>query len=439
MKFFGKNKSEYSESAILAITDADRAWIDESVAILMQVPEILFPAQVEFNARFFPQTHEREKFDSNVFINDLQNMYSPRRFDISVDIFKDESKINIIPHATSTFGMEFYTEHIELDKVYRIHVSERAFENEFRLRAILCQEYIRILLGFSIEAAAEEQTYSDNLFIRVAMVIYGLGLFINETQNIIDTRVQAWVKTTHYYEQLIPAEWLAYTLGIFAYLTNDTEVKWLPHFNREIQIEFSRVMKFLSNSWPAEIPMVQASSDPKIWNKIEEAALLSSQGKRDKAISILVQLIPQIQDKYTKGLAYNNLGYDRFSSGDIAGSIPDFLEAIKFDPANAYAYDNVGFSYILMGELEKGNEYIEQAMNTEGNDMAYSFRNMAVYHQRLGDLTTSLEYFKKAYAKKSRVDYLHYFYGKFLIEYGEAELGKKYLRKEGEIPSFEME
>jgi len=60
MKFFGKNKSEYSESAILAITDADRAWIDESVAILMQVPEILFPGQVEFNARLFPQTHERE-------------------------------------------------------------------------------------------------------------------------------------------------------------------------------------------------------------------------------------------------------------------------------------------------------------------------------------------------------------------------------------------
>jgi len=430
MKFFKKQKSEDSESEILAITDADRAWIDESIAILLQSCEKLSPGQIEFDARFFPKTHSFKNFDSNAFIKELQSMYSLGQYEISVISFQDESSANIIPVALSSLGEEVYTEHVEPGEVYIIHISERVFKNEFRLRAILCQEYIRIHLGFSLEERPEEFAYSDDLFIRISMVFYGLGLFLNDGQGLVDVRYQAGIQSTNRYEQLVPFEWLAYTLGLFAYLTNDTEVKWLPHFKREVQNEFDRVMKFLSNSWPTEIPMVQVDSDPKIRNRIDEAADLYSAGKYDEAISMLEALIPKLNDDYTKGFVRNSLGYYKIVKGDIKGSIPDFIEAIDYNPKDAYAFDNVGFSYILLGELEKGNEYIELAMNTEGNDMAYSLRNKAVYFQRLGDLTTALEYFKKAYAQKSPVDYLHYFYGKFLIEYGELELGKKYLKKE---------
>ena len=80
-------------------------------------------------------------------------------------------------------------------------------------------------------------------------------------------------------------------------------------------------------------------------------------------------------------------------------------------------------------------------MKTENNNIAYTYRNFALYYQAKGEVTKAEDYFKKSFESKTdSVDLLEYHYSDFLITNGETEKGLEFLKKaveKGEPESIE--
>lgn len=97
-----------------------------------------------------------------------------------------------------------------------------------------------------------------------------------------------------------------------------------------------------------------------------------------------------------KADAYNNLGYYSIRIKNYEQSVSYFKNSIQIIPDYGYAYDNLGYALIQLGELEDGKEWLDKAMETENNDVAYTYRNLALYYQAKGDINKAEEYFKKS-------------------------------------------
>ncbi|MEL7342787.1 MAG: hypothetical protein AAGM67_20040, partial [Bacteroidota bacterium] len=81
-------------------------------------------------------------------------------------------------------------------------------------------------------------------------------------------------------------------------------------------------------------------------------------------------------------------------------------------------------SYLHLGELEKAKQQIDRASQIDGNDMHYTFRNLALYHEAKGDDQSAEKYFRKALAMNRDMGWVHH-YGEFLWRLGRKELAKR--------------
>ncbi|MES1214997.1 MAG: hypothetical protein ABUT20_05740, partial [Bacteroidota bacterium] len=77
---------------------------------------------------------------------------------------------------------------------------------------------------------------------------------------------------------------------------------------------------------------------------------------------------------------------------------------------------------------ETGKHYLSIALQTAKNNAAYSYRNMAVYHQKRGEAEKARVFFLKAFENITiPVDWLEYLYARFLFEQGETGEALVYL------------
>jgi tetratricopeptide (TPR) repeat protein len=131
-----------------------------------------------------------------------------------------------------------------------------------------------------------------------------------------------------------------------------------------------------------------------------------------------------------KADVYNNLGYYNIRLKNYEESVSYFKSSIKIIPDYGYANDNLGYALIQLGKLEEGKEFLEKALKTENNDIAYNYRNYALYYQAKGELNKTEYYFKKSFEFiTDPVDLLEYHYADFLIKNGDTEKGLEFLKK----------
>jgi tetratricopeptide (TPR) repeat protein len=110
-------------------------------------------------------------------------------------------------------------------------------------------------------------------------------------------------------------------------------------------------------------------------------------------------------------------------------SILQFQKALEIRPGYGYANDNLGFAFIMSGDLDSGKFYLNTALKTENNDAGYSYRNFALYHQKRQEYEQAEEYFQKAFNNiLIPIDFLEYFYAQFLFEVGKKEDGMSFLK-----------
>ncbi len=80
--------------------------------------------------------------------------------------------------------------------------------------------------------------------------------------------------------------------------------------------------------------------------------------------------------------------------------------------------------------MEEGKRFLDKALETESNDIAYTYRNYALYYQAKGDTNKAEDYFKKSFDSiKDSVDLLEYHYADFLINNDETNKGMEFLKK----------
>jgi tetratricopeptide (TPR) repeat protein len=162
---------------------------------------------------------------------------------------------------------------------------------------------------------------------------------------------------------------------------------------------------------------------------MKEAGEKASQMNFDDAIETYQKAIFLTQDDYLKSIIYHNIGYALLCKGDFEKGIPFFQKALIINPKAGYANENLSFAFIMLGDTDTGKYYHSLAAQTGKIIKAYSYRNLAMYHQKRGEMEKARQNFQKAFEHITiPVDWLEYLYAHFLFEQGEKEEALVYLQ-----------
>lgn len=219
------------------------------------------------------------------------------------------------------------------------------------------------------------------------------------------------------------------------------EPEWRGFLADEIKTEFDAAIEYLgeSNNILFDINQIIDTFNPYELFKYSQSIYHS--GDINKAITILSKLASKEVNKNFKSTVYNNLGYYKLRLGQYESSINELKMAINFNPNYSFSYDNIGFALIMLNRPEEGKEYLNKAIETGNNNMAYSYRNMAMYYQKKGDIKMAENYFHRAFDEHTPVDLLDYLLGLFLIEIDQKEKGMKHIKisaNNGELEGVEF-
>jgi tetratricopeptide (TPR) repeat protein len=223
----------------------------------------------------------------------------------------------------------------------------------------------------------------------------------------------------------MPIPVMAYSLALHSIMREEKDPVWKNFLPPDFRVQFEKACIYISEN-PDPVISKQELMAKALF---KEAARQSRQKCFDAAIEAYQKAIFLTQDDSLRSVIYNNIGYAQLWKTDYQKSIVNFQKALEINPGFGYANDNLGYAFIMMGDTETGKYYLSVALQTKNNDNAYSYRNMALYHQKRGENEKAREYFQKAFENIAMpVDWLEYYYARFLFELGEKEESLIYLQ-----------
>ena len=125
-------------------------------------------------------------------------------------------------------------------------------------------------------------------------------------------------------------------------------------------------------------------------------------------------------------VSLNISGDQLFDKGDIKGSIAEFQQALKMDPANINVHNSLGVCYGLLGEYEKAKLEFKSAVKLDHSEVM-AWYNMGFTNMLTGDRQKALDLFLKANAINQDVFEITFQTGRLLMEMKQPESGKKFL------------
>jgi Tfp pilus assembly protein PilF len=430
MNFFSKNKKNK-----LQITSSDREWVEGNFQWLVKVFGCPKTEQLSLSVKDFPRTFESKEIKIENLIDDCCSHLGLDKSLFSYEIYEDIRDSVNIPYAFAERPVDCFIDYNETTGKYSVVLAKSILRHPNWLIVSICYEFSKVRL---IESKVEFDTGVDtNLFLYLAAVYFGYGVIIGQNLTDVGRSMVAMWETKWSYVADIPYPVIAYTLAIFAKLKNDLHPSWKEQLPNEIQIEFDLAIEYLINSKNELFDATRIDNALNVKRLIVFAHQLYESGELEKAITTLQKISFLTDNRIYKAGVYNNIGYYKLRLGKYQSSISDFLKAIKLDPNYGYANDNLGFALIMSGDLDKGKEYLEKALQTDNNDNAYSYRNMALYFQKKGDNESAENYFQKAFDQHSPVDLLDYFYGCFHLEKGDKEKGLEHIQISSDIGEHE--
>lgn len=421
MKLFGFFNKKKEDTKIL-ISATEQLWVEENFQWLINTFSYPHPESnpILFSKDFFPKTFENEAVLVENILTDLCTLFRINRDFITFELHKDLRDISGMP--LSVEGHTFETEVEILDGNYKIYVANFLLQQPKRLVYFLILEFVFIKLNvYSIQL---EQNEDSQLFIYIAGIFFGFGVLLSQhLEDSGSVEVGMWVQKWKYKSEM-PIEIMAYALALYAKLQNDNSPHWKNELPIEIKRQFEINMKYLSHN-PTNL------FDK---NELEAYELLKLANDKyflkeyEDAIGKLERLVELTKNILLKSDAYNEMGYNCIMLQHYQRSVEYFKSSIQMNPENAFANDNLGYALIQIGEWEEGKKWIDKAMATKYNDIAYSFRNLALYYQSKGDNVQAENYFIKSFESLTvPVDLLEYHYADFLIKTGDLERGIEFL------------
>jgi tetratricopeptide (TPR) repeat protein len=420
MNLFGFNKKPKEDKFF--ITEPDRNWVEDNLKWLIKVYG--YPQrqneQIILSEHFFPKTFIAEIVEIENLIFDLSMLFALDSKKISFETQEDLRDTYGMPYQIE--GKPFEAETEIGDNGYKIYIAKSLTKHPKRLIYNLIYEFIKIRLS---ESKLQFDTGNDtSLFIYIAGIYFGFGVILS--QNLTDTgRVDDgfWETKWNYISEM-PKEIMAFGLATYSKLIEKDNLGWKDELPKELRLQFTKAIDYL-NEFP---------SDAFEKAELEALDLFNLADKEyhnqdyDSAISTLQKILFITNDELLKAEVYNNIGYYQIRKGDLEKSIQNFQKALDIEPNYGFANDNLGYALIQVGRLEEGRKYLEGALLTENNDNAYTYRNLALYHFKKGELEKAKEYFKLSFDSISvPVDLLEFHYAEFLFAQDKKEDGLKYL------------
>jgi tetratricopeptide (TPR) repeat protein len=418
MKIFGMDLGSGSQ---FKITEDDRTWVEENFRWLKMVfgyPNKM-EEQVLVNAKFFPATFGSAEVRVENVIQDLCHLFGIASETVKFEMHTDLRDFNNIPYEIEGKVFECETELKKGD--HKIYVANSLLKRPDRLIYSLIYEFIRIRLT---ESELEYDAGGDDteLFIYLAGIYYGFGVVL--ANNLLDSGRSSdglWEIKWNYVSEM-PQPVMAFSLATYANLTGDNDPLWKNEFKGEFKKMFEDAITYLTQN-PNDL---YDEREVKANDLFIEANEHFDNNDLEGAIDALQKILFLTTDESMKADVYNNMGYYYLRKKNYAQGISNFRKALALAPEYGFANDNLGYSLIMTGELEEGKSYLEKALATENNDIAYTYRNFALYYQRRNELALAEEFFQKAFNENTPVDLLDYHYAEFLAEQGDDENAKAF-------------
>jgi tetratricopeptide (TPR) repeat protein len=421
MKIFG---IELGSNTYFRITEDDRLWVEENFRWLKDVfgyPNKM-EEQVLLNKKFFPATFSKETVTIDNVIADLCIQFGISRDTVKFEILTDLRDYNNIPYQIEGKAFECET---ELKKgAYKIFVANSLVKNPERLIYSLIYEFIRIRLT---ESEIEFDVGGDDtgLFIYLAGIYYGFGVIL--AQNLTHTghtNDGMWEIKWNYVSEM-PLPVMAFSLATYANLTGENNPSWKNEFQGDFKKMLDDSLAYLRDH-PNDLYDEMEVKANDLFNQANEHF---EKNELEEAISSLQKILFLTSDDVMKADVYNNMGYYYLRTKDYQKGISNFRKALALGPEYGFAHDNLGYALIITGELEEGVSHLGKAMETGNNDIAYTLRNFALYHQRKKEFDLAEEFFRKSFDQQTPVDLLEYHYGGFLLEQGDTVNAKAFFLK----------
>lgn len=422
MKLFGFLKNKQNDT--FRITEPDRLWVEDNFRWLIKVFGYPYreSEQILLSENYFPKTFKGDKVLIENIIKDLCALLQIQEEKISFEVVSDIRDSYGMPYEIE--GKPFETELEVEEGKYKIHIANSLQKHPKRLIYSLVYEFIRIkLTDNKLQFDTGEDT---DLFIYLAGIYFGFGVLLS--QNLKDTgRVDdGFLETKWNYISEMPYEIMAFALATYSKLIEQDSPQWKGALSSNLKNQFEKAIKYLADN-PSELydkkeleanELFKTAYDQYLKNEFEEA------------IANLKKVLFLTNDDVMKADVYNNLGYYSIRLKNYEQSVSYFKNSIQIIPDYGYANDNLGYALIQLGKLEEGKEFLEKALATENNDVAYTYRNLALYYQAKGEVNKAEDYFKKSFdAITDSVDLLEYHYADFLIKNEETEKGLEFLKK----------
>ncbi|MFT4661160.1 MAG: Tfp pilus assembly protein PilF [Patiriisocius sp.] len=422
MKLFGFNKK--TKEPKFRITEPDRDWVEDNFKWLIKV--FGYPNrqsdQIIITDKFFPKTFSTSELIVQNLIEDLCKLLGLDFSKITFELHEDLRDVYGMPFEMQ--GKPFETETEITENNYKIHIAKSISKRPSRLTYSLIYEFIKIRLT---ENKLQFDTGDDtSLFIFIAGIYFGFGIPLS--QNLTDRgRVDdGFWETKWNYVSEMPNEVMAFGLAIYSKLIEQDNPEWKNELSQELRVQFESAIVFLNES-PSTVFSKAELDASDLFN---QADMEYQNGDFDSAITTLQKILLLTEDEMLKADVFNNIGYYQLRCGNYEKSIPNFKKALNIDTSYGFAYDNLGYALIQTGQIEDGKKQLEQALETENNDNAYTYRNLALYYLAKNKIEKAETNFQLAFESETvPVDLLELHYANFLIKQGETEKGIEYLEK----------
>jgi tetratricopeptide (TPR) repeat protein len=422
MKLFGFNKK--TKEPKFRITEPDRDWVEDNFKWLIKV--FGYPNrqsdQIIITDKFFPKTFSTSELIVQNLIEDLCKLLGLDFSKITFELHEDLRDVYGMPFEMQ--GKPFETETEVTENNYKIHIAKSISKRPSRLTYSLIYEFIKIRLT---ENKLQFDTGDDtSLFIFIAGIYFGFGIPLS--QNLTDRgRVDdGFWETKWNYVSEMPNEVMAFGLAIYSKLIEQDNPEWKNELSQELRVQFESAIVFLNES-PSTVFSKAELDASDLFN---QADMEYQNGDFDSAITTLQKILLLTEDEMLKADVFNNIGYYQLRCGNYEKSIPNFKKALNIDTSYGFAYDNLGYALIQTGQIEDGKKQLEQALETENNDNAYTYRNLALYYLAKNKIEKAETNFQLAFESETvPVDLLELHYANFLIKQGETEKGIEYLEK----------
>lgn len=434
MKFFGINIGQV-KAAEMRITPEDRDWVVANFKWLISAFGHPLSEQMTISEKYFPKTFQTKEIKIENLIADCCTHLEldPQLF--TYEIFEDIRDTENMPYAIADAPIDCFLNIDKQEGKYSIALAKTIFKHPHWLIASVCIEFGRAKFHYSkLDFGEGEET---DLFLYLAAVYFGYGVILAD--NLAHTgeiRNAVW-ETKWAFIAKLPSPVLAYALAVIARLTGNQDPVWKELLPKEIRDEFDLAIAHIDESQNELFGIEKNRKAIQIETLFKQADKHYTSAEYKEGVLLLQQALSLAGEDLIKANLLNTIGYYLLRDKKYRNSISHFVNALMLIPDYGYANDNLGFAFIMLGELDKGKEYLEKAVKTDNNDDAYSFRNMALYFQKKGDMISAEAHFRKAFDMQTKVDLLDFFYGLFLMEIGDKQKAETHFQKSADEGEYE--